>query len=61
MLIKKAADIRESDVTPKDVYLRRREFLKVAGNTALAVTAAGAIGGVLTSRDEAAAQNPYAP
>jgi sulfoxide reductase catalytic subunit YedY len=60
MLIKKAPDIRESEVTPKDVYLRRREFLKVAGNTALAVTAAGAIGGVLTSSEEAAAQNPNA-
>jgi methionine sulfoxide reductase catalytic subunit len=60
MLIKKAADIRESEVTPRDVYLRRREFLKVAGSTALAVTAAGAVGGVLTSTDEAAAQNPNA-
>jgi methionine sulfoxide reductase catalytic subunit len=60
MLIKKAADMRESEVTPKDVYLRRREFLKVAGNTALAVTAAGALGGVLTS-SEAEAQNPNAP
>jgi sulfoxide reductase catalytic subunit YedY len=60
MLIKKTADLRESDVTPRDIYVRRREFLKVAGNTALAVTAAGAIGGVLTSSDEAAAQNPNA-
>ena len=61
MLIKKAPDLRESDVTPHDIYIRRREFLKVAGNTALAVTAAGAIGGVLTSSEEAAAQNPNAP
>jgi sulfoxide reductase catalytic subunit YedY len=60
MLIKKSPDLRESDVTPKDVYIRRREFLKVAGNTALAVTAAGAIGGVLTSTGEAHAQNPSA-
>jgi sulfoxide reductase catalytic subunit YedY len=60
MLIKKAPDLRESDVTPKDIYLRRRDFLKVAGNTALGVTAAGAIGGVLTSSEEAAAQNPNA-
>jgi methionine sulfoxide reductase catalytic subunit len=59
MLIKKAADMRESEATPKELYLRRREFLKVAGNTALAVTAAGAIGGVLTS-SEADAQNPSA-
>ncbi len=61
MLIKKAPDLRESDVTPHELYLRRREFLKVAGNTALAVTAAGAIGGVLTSGEEALAQNPNAP
>ena len=27
MLIKKAADLRESDVTPKELYLRRREFM----------------------------------
>jgi sulfoxide reductase catalytic subunit YedY len=60
MLIKKPADIRESEVTPRDLYLRRREFLKVAGNTALAVTAAGAIGGVLTNTEDAAAQNPNA-
>jgi sulfoxide reductase catalytic subunit YedY len=60
MLIKKAADIAESEVTPRDIYVRRREFLKVAGNTALAVTAAGAIGGVLTSTEEAEAQNPNA-
>jgi methionine sulfoxide reductase catalytic subunit len=60
MLIKKAADVRESEVTPQDIYLRRREFLKVAGNTALAVTAAGAIGGVLTGTEDAEAQNPNA-
>jgi sulfoxide reductase catalytic subunit YedY len=60
MLIKKTPDVRESEVTPHAVYLRRREFLKVAGNTALAVTAAGAIGGVLTSTEDAEAQNPNA-
>jgi sulfoxide reductase catalytic subunit YedY len=60
MLIKNAPDLRESDVTPRDIYMRRREFLKVAGNTALAVSAAGAIGGVLTSGEEALAQNPNA-
>jgi sulfoxide reductase catalytic subunit YedY len=60
MLIKKPADIRESEVTPKDVYVRRREFLKVAGNTALAVTVAGVVGGVLTGTEDAEAQNPAA-
>ena len=60
MVIKKTPHLRESDVTPKDLYLRRREFLKVAGSTAMAVTAAGAIGGVLTGPGEAEAQNPTA-
>jgi sulfoxide reductase catalytic subunit YedY len=60
MLIKNAPEIRESEVTSRDIYIRRREFLKVAGNTALAVTAAGAIGGVLTNTDAAEAQNPNA-
>jgi methionine sulfoxide reductase catalytic subunit len=60
MLIKTPPDIRESEVTSRDIYIRRREFLKVAGNTALAVTASGALGGVLTSTDEAEAQNPNA-
>jgi sulfoxide reductase catalytic subunit YedY len=60
MLIKKPVDIRESEVTPQDLYVRRRDFLKVAGGTALAVTAAGAVGGILTGTGEAAAQNPNA-
>jgi sulfoxide reductase catalytic subunit YedY len=37
MLIKKPADIRYSEVTPKELYLRRREFIRAA--------AAGVIGG----------------
>ena len=37
MLIKKAADLRESDVTPKELFLKRREFLTVAGSAAVAV------------------------
>ena len=31
MLIKKAADIRSSEITPKSVYLNRRKFLAAAG------------------------------
>src|SRR5688572_18808886 len=30
MLIKKAADIRSSEITPKSVYLRRREFIQAS-------------------------------
>ena len=45
MLIKKPADIRESEVTPKDLYLRRREFIRAAGSMA-AVAATAAVGAV---------------
>ena len=58
MLIKKPADIRESEVTPKDLYLRRREFMKAAGTVA-AGAAATALGSSLIARPEAA-QNPNA-
>jgi sulfoxide reductase catalytic subunit YedY len=40
MLIKKANDIRSSEVTPKDIYLNRRQFILAASATALS---AGAI------------------
>jgi sulfoxide reductase catalytic subunit YedY len=42
MLIKKPADIRSSEVTPKRTYLGRREFLQAAGFTA-AAAATGAL------------------
>ncbi|MDP3719623.1 MAG: protein-methionine-sulfoxide reductase catalytic subunit MsrP [Acidobacteriota bacterium] len=59
MLIKKAADLRESDVTPKETFLRRREFLAVAGSTAVAVATNG-LGPVFTGTPTAMAQNPSA-
>jgi len=31
MLIKKAADVRSSEITPKDLYLNRRKFLAAVG------------------------------
>ncbi|MGE0815322.1 MAG: protein-methionine-sulfoxide reductase catalytic subunit MsrP [Vicinamibacterales bacterium] len=52
MLIKRTPDLRESDVTPRELYLRRREFIGAAGVTALAVA-----GSLATP---AAAQNPSA-
>ena len=58
MLIKKAADLRESEVTPQDLYVRRREFLQVAGSTAVAV-ASGTLGPVFTGT-ATAGQNPAA-
>ena len=39
MLIKEAPDLRYSDVTPRSLYLRRREFMKMASSAALAATA----------------------
>ena len=41
MLIKKAADIRESEVTPKELFVRRRDFITAAGVTAAAVATGG--------------------
>ena len=38
MLIKKAPDVRSSEITPKSVYLRRREFIQAS---AAALVAAG--------------------
>jgi sulfoxide reductase catalytic subunit YedY len=58
MLIKKAADLKESDVTPKELYLRRREFIAAAGVTAAAVATNGL--GLLGREGELAAQNPSA-
>jgi sulfoxide reductase catalytic subunit YedY len=42
MLVRKAADIKSSEITDKKIYLRRREFIK-----ATAVTAVGAAAGTL--------------
>jgi sulfoxide reductase catalytic subunit YedY len=46
MLIRRPADIRPSEITSKDFYLNRRQFMRntaLAGGTMLAGTAAGAI------------------
>src|SRR5918998_4140079 len=59
MLIKKPADIKESEVTSKDLYLRRREFIKAAGSIAAGAAATAAIGASLIATPEAA-QNPEA-
>jgi sulfoxide reductase catalytic subunit YedY len=54
MLIRQAPDIRESEVTPREWYLRRREFLGAAG-----VAAATVAGSAVTAR-AVLAQNPAA-
>ena len=63
MLIKKAPDIRESEVTPKELYLRRREFIAAAGVAAAAVATSG-LGADLGPRPEpggAEADQPQEP
>ena len=40
MLIRKSPDIRYSEITPKALYLRRREFIRAASGGAIAVAAA---------------------
>ena len=42
MLIRRPADIRSSEITDEQVYLRRREFMRLAATGALA-TAAGSL------------------
>jgi sulfoxide reductase catalytic subunit YedY len=54
MLIRQAPDLRESEVTPREWYLRRREFLGAAG-----VVAATMAGSAVTAR-AALAQNSAA-
>jgi len=54
MLIKQASDLRESEVTPRELYLRRREFIGAVGATA-AVLATGVL-----APGFADAQNPAA-
>jgi sulfoxide reductase catalytic subunit YedY len=41
MLIKQTPDIRESEVTPQGLYLRRREFIGTAGAAAAGLAASG--------------------
>jgi hypothetical protein len=43
MVIKTRPEIRSSEITPKNVYLRRREFLQ-ASAAAIAVAGCGALG-----------------
>jgi sulfoxide reductase catalytic subunit YedY len=53
MLIAKPPDVRSSEITPKSLYLRRREFIQAASGVAVAAAAGLAPGAVR----EAVAQN----
>lgn len=50
ILIKKPADIRPSEITDKDVYLKRRQFLQRAG----LLTAGATLSGLMTANVSAA-------
>ena len=43
MLIRKAPDLRYSDITPKSLYVRRREFLQTAAGAALGAAASAIV------------------
>ena len=58
MLIAKAPDVRSSEITPKSLYLRRREFIQAASGVAV-VAAAGLARGAV--RDAAAQNGPKLP
>jgi sulfoxide reductase catalytic subunit YedY len=57
MVIKHAPDIRSSEITPKSVYLRRREFLQ-ASAAAMAVAGFGALAGVAEAQGRVKLKGP---
>jgi len=60
MLIKNAPDIRSSEITPKSVYLKRREFIQ-AGSAAIAGAGLAAAGWNAWSGGDALAQGGGLP
>ena len=50
MLIKRASDIRSSEITDKALYLDRRRFLQTACTGALTIAAMGLFPGVVQTR-----------
>ena len=58
MLIKPRPDIRSSEITPKALYLRRREFLQTASGAALAAAAALALPAVQRASAQTGAKLP---
>jgi sulfoxide reductase catalytic subunit YedY len=57
MIIKKASDIRSSEITPKDLYLRRREFIQ-AGTAALIAAGCSTSDGLLMAQGGGLAKLP---
>jgi methionine sulfoxide reductase catalytic subunit len=59
MLIKKPADIRTSEITPRELYLGRREFILEAGTAGIGLAATGAASGFFPSSAFAAESLRY--
>jgi sulfoxide reductase catalytic subunit YedY len=58
MLIKKPSDIKPAEITPKELYMNRRQFIRAA--SAMALAAGGALGGLEPSfapREAGAGEN----
>jgi methionine sulfoxide reductase catalytic subunit len=60
MLIKRAPDIRLSEITDEKLYLRRREFMRLAGGAAAAAIAGPLLFGCESERIAADAGEPLA-
>ena len=45
MLIRRGSDLRSSEITDEQLYLRRREFMRLAGGAALAAAASPFVAG----------------
>jgi sulfoxide reductase catalytic subunit YedY len=58
VLIGRAPDIRSSEITDEQVYVRRRDFIRLAGGAALATAGASLAAWEATTRLEAAAPPP---
>jgi sulfoxide reductase catalytic subunit YedY len=54
MLIKPAAEIASRDITPREVYLKRREFLALAGRATVAIAVGAVPGRVVASGEKLA-------
>jgi methionine sulfoxide reductase catalytic subunit len=59
MLIKRPHDIRPSEITPQDVYLRRRALIKAAGSAAIIAAAGPMRGAHAGGRFEGVRNSPY--
>jgi methionine sulfoxide reductase catalytic subunit len=61
MLIKQAPDLRWSDITPESVYLRRREFLRLAGVPVAAALGACSMDGSVSAQGYGGRKLQYEP